>query len=129
MYQPAARTGSSRCICILHSCMGPWGHWQRARRCISSCCALRAGLRNRYPQRYTCMGVPCAGDIRFLGSVFATGCLIRSTQRLLCLSRTTRAAVLITATVRGTARRTSSCIDLVQLHRTYTRVVSCEWSH
>jgi hypothetical protein len=80
----------------------------------------RAGLRNRYPPRYTCMGVPCVGEYQIFGSVLATGCLIRSTQRLLCLSQTTRAAVLITATVRGTARRTSSCIDLVQLHRTYT---------
>jgi hypothetical protein len=37
------------------------------------------------------------------------------------LSRATRVVVLLTTTVRGTARRTSSYIDFVRLHRTNTR--------
>jgi hypothetical protein len=36
---------------------------------------------------------------------------------------------LIVDVVRGAALRTSVCIDCVRLHRTYTRDVSCEWSH
>jgi hypothetical protein len=36
---------------------------------------------------------------------------------------------LVASAVRGTTLRTSSCIDCVRLHRTYTRDVSCEWSH
>jgi hypothetical protein len=36
---------------------------------------------------------------------------------------------LVTGAVRGTALRTSACIDCLWLHRTYIRDVSCEWSH
>jgi hypothetical protein len=35
----------------------------------------------------------------------------------------------IVGAVRGTALRTPACIEFVQLHRTYTRDVSYEWSH
>jgi hypothetical protein len=43
--------------------------------------------------------------------------------------RATCATVLVPVTVRETALRTSSYIDFVRLHRTYTRDVSCEMSH
>jgi hypothetical protein len=36
---------------------------------------------------------------------------------------------IIVGAVRKTALRTPSCIDFVRLHRTYTRYISCEWSH
>jgi hypothetical protein len=36
---------------------------------------------------------------------------------------------LVAGAVRGTALCTSACIDCVRLHWTYTRDVSCEWSH
>jgi hypothetical protein len=92
----------------------------------------RAGLQNRCPQRYTCTGV---WAIRFLGSVFATAHVICSSRRcvyiLLFIVFLGRRVLLLffPAIVRGTARRTSSCIDFVWLHRTNTQDVSCEWSH
>jgi hypothetical protein len=77
----------------------------------------RAGFPNRRPQSYTCTGV---GRLGFLGAY----------SRLLALSaRPTLIQFFIAGTIRGTARRTSACIDCVLLHRTYTRDVSCEWSH
>jgi hypothetical protein len=45
------------------------------------------------------------------------------------LPRATRAIVFVSATIQGIVRCTSSCIEFVWLHRTYTRDVSCEWSH
>jgi hypothetical protein len=36
---------------------------------------------------------------------------------------------LVAGAIRGIALHTSVCVDCVQLHRTYTRDVSCEWSH
>jgi hypothetical protein len=36
---------------------------------------------------------------------------------------------LVASTDRGIALRTSACVDCVRLYRTYTRDVSCEWSH
>jgi hypothetical protein len=36
---------------------------------------------------------------------------------------------LVAGAVRATSRCTSACVDCVRLHRTYTRDVSCEWSH
>jgi hypothetical protein len=55
--------------------------------------------------------------------------LLRLHPVLRRLPRATCVVVLLLATVRGTAWRTSSCIDLVRLHRTYTQDISCEWSH
>jgi hypothetical protein len=77
----------------------------------------KVGLRNHRPQRYTCTGVRA---IRFLGSVLATARFIRSTSTDQAPHR---------RAVRGTALCTSVCVDCVRLHRTYTRDVSCEWSH
>jgi hypothetical protein len=51
-------------------------------------------------------------------------------SRLLAPSaRPTLIRFFIVGTIRGTALRTSACIDCVRLHRTYTWDVSCEWSH
>jgi hypothetical protein len=51
-------------------------------------------------------------------------------SRLLALSaRPALIKFLVAGAVRGTALRTSACVDCVRLHRTYTRDVSCEWSH
>jgi hypothetical protein len=78
----------------------------------------------------------CVSDFIFLGRVFATARVIRSTQRcfvyimlFIVFPGATSAAVLFLETVWGTGLRTSTCIDYVRLHRTYTRDVSCEWSH
>jgi hypothetical protein len=77
----------------------------------------RAGLRNCRPQRDTCTGLRA---IRFLESV----------SRLLASSaRPALIKFLVAGAVRGTALRTSACVDCVRLHRTYTRDVLCEWSH
>jgi hypothetical protein len=81
----------------------------------------REGLRNRRPQRYACTGMQ---TIMFLESVLATARFIHSISNASSISD-----VRLIATVRGTTRRTSSCIDYVRLHRTYIRDVSCEWSH
>jgi hypothetical protein len=77
----------------------------------------RAGLRNCRPQGDTCTGVRA---IRFLGSILATARFVRLTSADEVPRR---------RAVRGTALRTSACVDYVRLHRTYTRDVSCEWSH
>jgi hypothetical protein len=48
------------------------------------------------------------------------------------LTSSTRPALikfLVAGAVRGTALCTSAYVDCIQLHRTYTRDVSCEWSH
>jgi hypothetical protein len=44
-------------------------------------------------------------------------------------ARPTLIRFLIAGAIRGAALCTSACIDCVRLHRTYTRDVSCEWSH
>jgi hypothetical protein len=36
---------------------------------------------------------------------------------------------LVADAIRGTAPHTSACIDCIRLYQTYTRDVSCEWSH
>jgi hypothetical protein len=71
----------------------------------------RAGFRNRRPQSYTCTGVRA---IRFLGSVLATARSVRSTNIDLVLC---------------CWHRSRDCTSYIYLHRTYTRDVSCEWSH
>jgi hypothetical protein len=61
----------------------------------------------------------CAGD-QVLGAY----------SRLLASSaRPALIRFLIVGAVRGIALRISACIDYVRLHQTYTRDVSCEWSH
>jgi hypothetical protein len=75
----------------------------------------RAGLQNHRPQRYTCTGVRA---IRFLGIVLTTARFVRSTRADPVLWRRST-----------TALRTPVCINFVRLHQTYTRDVSCEWSH
>jgi hypothetical protein len=79
--------------------------------------SVRADLRNRHPQNYTYTSVRA---INFLGAY----------SRLLASStRPTLVQFFVVGAVRGTALRISVCIDCVRLHRTYTRDVSCEWSH
>jgi hypothetical protein len=63
----------------------------------------RAGLRNRRPQSYTCTGVRA---IRFLGMY--SRLLASSAQPALI-------KFLVVGTIRGTALRTSVCIDCVRL--------------
>jgi hypothetical protein len=46
-----------------------------------------------------------------------------------CSLRPALIKFLVAGAVRGTALRTSVCVDCVRLHRTYTRDVSCEWRH
>jgi hypothetical protein len=76
----------------------------------------RAGLRNCRPQSDTCR---VCGRSGFWGAY----------SRLLSSSaRPTLIKFLTAGTVRGTALRTSACVDCVRLHRTYTRDISCEWS-
>jgi hypothetical protein len=75
------------------------------------------GLQNRCLQSYTCTGMRA---IRFLGSVLATA-------RSVCLTNADQ--VPHHRHCSRTALRTSAFIDCVRLHRTYTRDVSCEWSH
>jgi hypothetical protein len=78
----------------------------------------RVDLRNPCPQSYTCMGVRV---IRFFGAAYS---------RLLAPSvRPTLIRFFVGGAVRETALRTPACIDCIKLHRTYTRDVSCEWSH
>jgi hypothetical protein len=79
--------------------------------------SVGAGLRNRRPQRDT---RPSVRVIKFLGSVLATTHFVRSTTVI---------KFIVVGAVRGTALHTSACVDCVRLHRTYTRDVSCEWSH
>jgi hypothetical protein len=65
---------------------------------------------------------------RLLAS-FVRPALLRLHPVLRRLPRAMCAAVILPAAVRGTALHTSSCIEFVWLHRTYTRDISCEWSH
>jgi hypothetical protein len=80
-------------------------------------CMCHFEKEGHHPQRDTCTGVRA---IRFLGAY----------SRLLALSaRPAQIKFLVADAVRGTALRTSACIDCVRLHRTYTWDISCEWSH
>jgi hypothetical protein len=102
-----SRTNSLRCVAHNHS---------HPTFCEHRECG-RAGLQNRHPQSYTSR---VCGRLGFWGAYL----------RLVASSAwPTLIRFLVVGAVRGTTLHTCAYIDCVWLHRTYTRDISCEWSH